>query len=664
MKKILSTFVLCLGILSLNAQFTTDYLRAADDYFRKADYYSAAQYYEKYLGTSTGKESSEGFNPYVVQSSSKKSTGVASTKEQAIYNTAESYRQLNYHLKAEPFYQQALSFDPSKFPLATFWFATTERALGKYEEAEKAFTTFLNNYTSNDQYRETAMREVANLQFIRSELQKKDLDLYTVNQAGAGWLDSGAVYAPVWLNSNVLVFTSTKQEPGDMVAQTYTNRLFQVDYSNKNLDAAQILSISQPMDIHQGVAAFTPDRNTMFFTRWSTEDGKSNATIWKSVKNAQGWGEPVQLDGMVNSAGSNSQQPFIMAGKYLVYSSDKGGGAGGFDLWYSELDAAGNPGASLNLGNMVNTKFDEQAPYYHEPSGTLVFSSNGRVGMGGYDFFYSKGTIGNFGAAKNFGYPVNSIKDDLYFSSKGSAKNILEDVLLSSDRNAACCLQMFSLKKVIPLKQIDGLVVACDTRTPLPGAVVMIMDTVNNRTVLTKTTDASGRYNFTMEEFQPLKAVATLSGYHPGAIHFDEPGAEGALQLNNPAICLVKIPEVGTVEVLENVYFEFNKAIVLEESFEALDKLVELLNQNPNMEIEISGHTDSKGNDEYNQKLSEERAISVVDYIVSKGIDKSRLTAVGYGELQPVAPNQNADGSDNPEGRKKNRRTEFKVLKN
>ncbi len=161
-----------------------------------------------------------------------------------------------------------------------------------------------------------------------------------------------------------------------------------------------------------------------------------------------GWSEPVPADAVINAEGANAQQPFVMPdGKYLLYASDKPGGYGGFDLYAAELGPDGKPKRSFNLGSTINTSGDEQAPYYHAASGTLVFSSNARIGMGGFDFYYSKGTIDKWEEPVNFGYPVNSVKDDIYFVSRGGAKNILEDVFLSSDRMAECCLEMFYLKK-------------------------------------------------------------------------------------------------------------------------------------------------------------------------------------------------------------------------
>jgi outer membrane protein OmpA-like peptidoglycan-associated protein len=348
-------------------------------------------------------------------------------------------------------------------------------------------------------------------------------------------------------------------------------------------------------------------------------------------------------------------------GKHILFSSDRPGGAGGFDLWMADLDANGNPTNITNMGSGVNTMYDEQAPSYHAASNTFVFSSNGRVGMGGFDFYYSKGPINSLSEPKNFGHPVNSVKDDLYFTSRGSATNILENVLISSDRDAACCLELFALNKTKAMKEISGTVLACDSKKPLAGVKVLIVDAAN-KTIAEKTTDASGKYSFTIAEFEALKASASSKGYFANSISFTGPADIEEEFFTNPELCLNLIPEEAIR--VENVFYDFNKATLQETSYESLDKLVQILNDNPTIIIELGAHTDSKGTDEYNQKLSQARAKSVVEYLVSKGISRSRLMAKGYGETVPAAENTNADGTDNPEGRQLNRRTEFKVLKN
>jgi len=666
MKKIVPVVIFFCCLANLHAQFVYDYLKAADNYFNKKDYASAAEYYEKYLGTDKGKIKKDGYNPYTIQSKSKKQAAVSS-KEQAVYNLAESYRLLNYPSKAEPHYKQSIDFDKTQFPLAAYYYAAALRALEKFAEAETAFQSFLNGYKNNDQYSEAAKREILNLQFIQKELKKKDIPLYSVTKSGSELNPEGANYAPAWLNSNTILFTSTRADNTAGKNNIHANRIYQAVYNDGTVTGIKLSSLPQEKDIQQGAASLSPDGNNLFITRWSVADGKKNSSIWMSKKNADSWSAPIMLDATVNVAGFSSQQPFVMPdGKNLIFASDRSDGLGGFDLWIGDLDANGNISNIKNLGNKINTSFDEQAPYYHAASTTLIFSSNGRVGMGGFDFFQSKGQPGNWSEPVNMGYPVNSVKDDIYFVSRGDSKNILADVLLSSDRSAACCLELFSLRKQKILKQITGLVVNCETRNPVPGAVVNIYDTINNKIVFTKTVTNDGSYTFTLDEFQPLKAVAVAEGYEQGELQFYAPSVEESSRLNNPELCMVKIklPEVGEVVVIENVYYQFDKYKLDPESFPALDKIVKMLQDNPAMAVEISGHTDSKGSDIYNEKLSQLRAQACVDYIIGKGIDKNRLVAKGYGEKLPLAPNTNADGSDNKQGREKNRRTEFKVLKN
>jgi outer membrane protein OmpA-like peptidoglycan-associated protein len=399
----------------------------------------------------------------------------------------------------------------------------------------------------------------------------------------------------------------------------------------------------------------------MYLTRWTINGTQKKTAIYTSRRSNNGWDEPVMLDETINVPGSNTQQPFV-AGNILYYASDRAGSSGGFDLWCADLDAAGTPSAPRNLGSAINTKYDEQAPFYHQASGTLVFSSTGRVGMGGYDFFSSAGAATTWSEPVNFGYPVNSVKDDIYFTSQGTARNILENIYFSSDRSAECCLELFSLKKIKPTTQVSGLVVSCNGNTPIRGATVNIIDTVSNKTLFTKVTGADGKYLVEMDEVIPLKAVATAEGYLPNAVHFTKPAVDNIV-LNNPTICLFDAPKDDGTVTVDNIYYDFNKATLREESFPVLDQLVAMMNENKNMKLEIGAHTDSKGTDAYNLKLSDARAQSVVDYLLSKGIATDRLVSKGYGEGKPVADNTNPDGSDNPDGRQKNRRTEFKILK-
>jgi OmpA-OmpF porin, OOP family len=664
MKKIFTTAAILLIGICMHAQFVYDYLKAADTYFQKGDYASAAEYYLKYLGRDSVKSKKE-FIPYTVQNPQHKKAPALTNQERAIYNLGESYRLLNYPSKAEPYYQEAMTIK-GKFPLAQYHLGTVQRSLEKYTEAERDFKGFLDTYKTNDTYTQNAQRELKNLEFIQAQLKKKDLKYYTVKKAPAELNTTGASYAPAWLNASTLLFTSTRPfDTTSKAKKVYVNRVYQAAYSEGVLAGINKTNLPQDKELQQGVVSVTPDGNTLFLTRWSINGKVKSSSLYTSTRNGDSWSEPVKLDAAINAAGANTQQPFVTPdGKHLLFASDRSGGIGGFDIWYAPL-ADGKPGTPANLGAVINTSFDEQAPSYHEASQSLIFSSNGRVGMGGYDFFQSKGTVsGSFAEPVNFGYPVNSVKDDIYFTSRGPAKNILEEVMLSSDREAACCLELFFLKKIRPLKQISGRVVSCDPTKPLTGATVSVIDTINNKTVFTKTLGADGSYAFTLEDHQPLKVKAEATGYITNAIHVGTPADIEEETMGYPDLCLLpEPPKVNETFVVENVYYGYDSAALKPESYPALDEIVRMMNTYPNMVIELSAHTDSKGTDAYNQKLSDARAKSVVDYLISKGITAERMIAKGYGETQPIEPNE-VNGKDNPAGREKNRRTEFKVLKN
>jgi OOP family OmpA-OmpF porin len=340
------------------------------------------------------------------------------------------------------------------------------------------------------------------------------------------------------------------------------------------------------------------------------------------------------------------------------------GGMGKKDIWAIGLDAAGNPTGTASNLKSINSAGDDEAPFYHLASKTLVFASNGRVGMGGYDLYSAKGDItGTMKEPVNMGYPVNSIKDDIYYLST-DAKSVWNNAYLSSDRASECCLELFAFNKLKVKKQVTGKVVDCQGAVPVIGATITAKD-VNGKEVYSGKTDASGQYSFMMDDYTPLQTTASAEGYVDGSLSVMTPTDEEVETFNAAPLCMNKEKpkpvEVNQAIVLENVLYDFGKSTLRKESYPKFDKLIEWMKEYPNMAIELSAHTDNIGSDAFNQKLSEKRAASCVDYLVSKGIAKDRIIAKGYGETQPVAPNQ-VNGKDNPKGREQNRRTEFKVL--
>jgi outer membrane protein OmpA-like peptidoglycan-associated protein len=670
MKKLSIIVALAICTIHVKAQVVYDYLKSADAYFAKGDYNSAATYYELYLNIKNAKSiKKDAYSPYAAKSVSTKPKVSVSSRQQAIYKLAESYRLLNFPVKSEPYYAEAAAFEGADFALASYWDGKALRSLGKYKEADSVLSRFLAYYTGNDLYKDDAQRELKNLRFIQGQVVKADLKLYTVTKVPSMINAEGASYAPVWVNKNTLAFTSTRPEDANAPKKTYTNKVYLASYSDGVVSSVEKTNLAQPTDAHQGVVSFTPDGNTVYLTRWVIGKGKKSSAMYISKKESGAWAAPVMLDSSFNVG--NTQEPFIMPdSKHLIFSSDRAGGYGGFDLWSVELDATGKiVGQPTNLGPTVNTKYDERAPYYHAPTATLVFSSNGNTGMGGFDFFASKGNIGSWSTPENLGYPLNSSKDDIYFASNGNEKNMLSDVLFSSDRESACCLEMFTLSKVRPLKQVSGLVVDCETNAPIQWVNLYVTNEAG-QVVESRSTDANGHYNFQLDEFMNLNITAKAEGYYDGTIAAKAEANNQLVSQEVQTICLKKIkfdtvpppPLIDTVVVMNNINFEFDRAVILPQSYEYIDaKILKMLYMYPTMTLEISGHTDDMGSAAYNLDLSQQRANAVKFYLQAKGIAPERLTAIGFGETKPLAPNQ-VNGKDNPEGRKLNRRTEFKVL--
>jgi len=669
MKRIILVFGSMACLFSATAQFVVDYLNGANDYYRKGDYASAVEYYEKYLAGPGAKQMEE-YNPYAPQKSKSKTSKNAFDPMEVKFRMAECYRHLNYPSKAAPIYKEVIDSKSKSQPLAGYYYGQQLRALGKYEDAAKAFQGFLSDYQVDDTYRKSAHREVKNLAFVQSEMKKKGLQYYTLKKSRYRLNMQGASYAPVWIDNNTLFFTSTRSLDPDAKGKQYVNRVFQAVYQrDKDTAVVRPVYLPQAGEMHQAAVAMMPDGKTMFFTGWSLKGDKKATVIYTAKKDGGEWTQPVLLGESINAAGSNNQQPHVSAdGKHLYFSSNRVGGKGGYDIWVAAIEN-GVPGAAKNLGAPLNTADDEQAPFYHAASGSLIFSSNGFIGMGGFDFFQSKGTVDKWSEPVNLGYPVNSIKDDIYMYTRGTAKNILSDVILSSDRDAACCLELFDLQRRIPARTIKGTVVSCSDRMPVPGVQVEVLDAATGSAITQKQTDAAGEYQVVLQDPRPLKLIAKRGGYADtiSVIPVPEEMDIDQLEFAAGAFCIRQlpppIPPVGTIVEIPNILYDFNKASLQSVSFHVLDSLASLLTANPNTVIEIRSHTDDIGSDAYNLDLSNRRAKSVVDYLITRGVNAAQLESKGYGETLPLEPNK-IKGKDNPAGRAKNRRTEFKVLKN
>ncbi|MEO6302917.1 MAG: OmpA family protein, partial [Bacteroidia bacterium] len=397
--------------------------------------------------------------------------------------------------------------------------------------------------------------------------------------------------------------------------------------------------------------------------------------IYVSEKNGDEWSEPVKLPKNVNNPKFTSTMPSITTdpakGNEVIYFvSNNKEGRGGLDIWYTVYDKKNKVYKTpKNAGNKINTAQNEITPFFDNETRTLYYSSDGMGGLGGYDVFKAVGDGKKWMSTENIGQPLNTGADDIYYT---ISPNREEGFLVSNRKggnalkNSTCCddIYTYKLSEYIRINLVGNVGEMIDPNTAIPQATVEVylVDKKTQEKFLVKIveSDKLGNFKTTVEANQDYFLIikkndflGTTADVTTKAITISQDITKNVLLAKKPKEP-IRIP---------NIQYEFDKSNILEVSKIAIDTTVlSLMEANPEVIIEIQSHTDSKGSDKYNEKLSQQRAESVVNYLISKGIKPERLKAKGYGESKPISPNENADGSDNPEGRAQNRRTDFKII--
>ncbi len=403
------------------------------------------------------------------------------------------------------------------------------------------------------------------------------------------------------------------------------------------------------------------------------------------------WQRPKNLPKEINTNYHESSACFSPDMKTLYFVSDKGGGYGHSDIYMCKVDPDSKPGKlkfedPVNMGSVINTPYDEEGVFMQADGKTLYFSSKGHKTMGGYDIFKTEFVNGQWTEPVNIGHPVNTPDDDVFFSvnitgkhgyyssfeQDGFGKRDLymvtflgpeKPLIHQSDYNYLAFEEMpvkeTKLEEEVEVKDfalvtIRGKVLDELTHSPL-NVIMEINDNETNRVIASfESNERTGDYMVSLPSGKSYGLAVKAKEYLFHSENFNIPPVTEFMEMQKD-IYLKKV-EIGSKIVLKNIFFEFNKATLRPESKPELERLVKLLSDVPALKIEISGHTDNVGSQLYNQELSEKRAKTVVDYLITKGIDENRLTHEGYGFSQPIATNETE------EGRAMNRRTEFKVI--
>ncbi|MBO2008540.1 OmpA family protein [Hymenobacter negativus] len=598
---------------------------------------------------------------------------VASGKNAAISNfrIGEAYRLSNRVEMAEPFYKAALD-GGVKNADAGFRYAEALKANGKYDEAAAQFATYATSGGNRalaaraeaEAKNATASKDVAGM--------KNKYDVMPVDALNSAASDFGGAMIP----GGDFVFTSGREGKKYLGNGENFNHLYAIKFDDATaMTGGTARKLEGPFNSetkHEASATYTPDGKTMVFAR--SNSGKKNdykpeggdkttllsVDLWISYNKGGTWSEPVLAN--INDRTADDFSPvFAPDGTTLYFSSARKGGQGGNDLYKATLGPNGRFSPAENLGESINTAGNENFPGV-APDGTLYFASDGRPGLGKLDLFMVKG-----GKPVNLGADVNSPADD--FAPVPMANDM---GLFSSNRAGGKGSDDVYMFKKKPLKLVtfyaDGTVLERDdkagTTTPAAGATVTVSGP--NGAPQTVTTDASGKFNLKLDSVSNYSFRAERAGDFAARTTLStsgrKPSQDQLPNLTNDVqlpvtLTLNKIILARAIEI-KDILYDYNKYDIRPDAAIRLDTLVQTLVDNPKISVELSSHTDSRGKDAYNLKLSQQRAQAAVDYIVSKGIAKTRITAKGYGETRPLVANAKTE-----EEFQRNRRTEFKVTK-
>jgi len=407
---------------------------------------------------------------------------------------------------------------------------------------------------------------------------------------------------------------------------------------------------------NEGALSLSQDGKVLFFTGCNRPDGLGRCDIYIAQKKGDDWAKPFDISPPVNSSAWESQPSINADGRTLYFVSNRKGGYGGYDIWKSTL---GDKGWSEpeNLGPNINTSFDEQSPFIHPDDSTLYFASKGWPGMGGNDLFVSHlGKDGKWQKPENLGYPINSSGDEngLTLTANGTYAFFSSNHLEGSGGFDIYTFELPPNLRPHMVTYVKGIVKDTVTKQPLEAAVEIVDLEKNIPVYQDYSSTEQGDFLATLPTGKNYGLNISKDGYLFYSANFSLVGHENKDPFN--LIALLQPIEVGNKVILKNIFFDTNKFDIKAESKPELLKLLDFLSLNKTVRIEVSGHTDDVGSDQFNQSLSENRAKAVYQYLIANGVNATRLVYKGYGETQPLVAN------DSEENRSRNRRTEFKII--
>ena len=640
MKKLLFIF-LCLVQFQALSQSKIVWMTNGDEFFEKEDYYNALINYQLVLNDTAA--INEKVIPYEIQITNQKlakklkeiDSKSVSLSDYVSHQIAVCHLKTFDYKKAEEFLKQ--TSESSGYPDDRFYYANVLKNNKKYDEAIEQFEAFIRSGNESDTLVRTAELLMKGCYYAKNEGSiKLDVDV-TLADTSVFNKGTASFAASYFGNEDRLMFTSARENGVILDIEQKSEYLCDIYWTERKSgeEWGPAKNFGRPLNSaqHDGASAVN-NTNVIYYTRWSDENQKNKSIYLARMQNFKFF-EAYKLGPQVNAEGYKSQQPFVsMDGKTLFFSSDRPGGNGGFDIWKIALDSLGQlVGEPKNLGYPINTESDEVTPFYHEASSTLFFSSNGFNTIGGLDIFKSSFDTESesYGQPENLGLPINSSYDDAYlvWDSK------LKYGYFSSDREPCengHCYDIYEVNNAPIRIHLEGIAYDALTEKILPETSLTFKDVDGIMESFTLTTDSKGYYEKTLKSGQEIFIKAQKKKYFADAEVVNTKKITESTNLIQD-FYLNPIPQ-DDIEI-EGIEYDFDSDKLRPASMEILDRLFDFLELNQNLVVEINSHTDCRGSDTYNQKLSARRAKSCVDYLLSKGVPKDRLTSKGYGESEP-----------------------------
>lgn len=571
----------------------------------------------------------------------------------------EVYFSREFYKESVPHYQRALEIDPEFFPQARYYLGASLLKTGQYAEAKDQFQDYLRLENISENLKNASEAGLSTCDFALTAMANPvPFNPYNLGDSINSIFPE---YSPtLTTDEQTLIFTRKipRMESHGPSADHFHEDFFISHEKEGGWSAAR--NLGPPINTigNEGAQSLSADGRHLFFTACNRQDGMGSCDIYYAQRTGHEWSFPVNLGSTVNSGAWDSQPSISPDGKTLYFSSARNDNIGKMDIWQTTLGEDGEWSIPVNLGPVINTGGREMSPFIHPDNETLFFASDGHPGMGGLDIFYSRrDSLGQWTEPVNLGYPINSYGEEfsLIVGAGGVNAYFASDLYGGFGDTDIYHFELYEEARPTPVTYMRGVVYDKEIGDKLQ-ATFELTELETGQVITQSTSDRqTGEFLVAI----PTGKVLGLNVSHPGFLFFSEhfsyeetrTGADPYLR----DIPLQPIRE-GEAVVLRNIFFDTDQYDLKPASEAELQRLVELLQGNPRMRIEVSGHTDNVGTYYYNLELSKNRARSVMQYLIDAGIDRSRLTFEGYADTRPV------DSNDTEEGRANNRRTEFKIL--